>query len=216
MSNGLSRLMARTFAPDQVALVKATSFASEYAPLLATGSAVLFLYATPANYIASILAGENSLKELAALHPVRAERLRNRGIELGDCDRSPAHRAAAAWACEMTSLEAAADAMPNSPILWGDFDRMLTDMGRWMERCCLHFGFSASGDRIGQLIAGPLMRRYSKALEYDYSPALRAELVEEAAGLHRRDIADALGALHRDAASFPTLARALGRAERES
>ena len=67
-------------APAQSALVKATSFVSEMAPLLMPpGSSALFLYATPANYIASILAGENSLKELAALHSVRVERLQQPG-----------------------------------------------------------------------------------------------------------------------------------------
>jgi hypothetical protein len=212
----LRRLMSRTFGPDEVALVKATSFVSEHAPLLAPRAANLFMYASPANYIAGILAGENSVKELAALHEVRHARLRNRGIELAGYERSDAHRAAAAWACEMTSLETASDAMPDARILWADFDAMLADLGHWMERCAAHFGFAATRDRIEQLITGPLMRRYSKALEYDYSPSLRAELLDEAASRHRDEIANALSALRRDAVSIPTLARALGRAERES
>jgi hypothetical protein len=95
LAAGLRRLMSRTFGPAQVALVKATSFVSELAPLLtAPESSALFLYATPANYIASILAGENYLKELAALHSIRVERLRARGIELAGFDRGDAQRAA--------------------------------------------------------------------------------------------------------------------------
>ncbi len=211
----LSRLMSRTFGADQTALVKATSFVSELAPLLAPEAATLFLYASPANYIAGILAGENSVKELAALHEIRAGRLRRRGIELSGYDRSDAHCAAAAWACEMTSLEAAAEAMPNAPILWADFDVMLSDMGGWLERCAAHFGFAAPRERAEQLVAGPLMRRYSKALEYDYSPSLRAELLDEAASLHRNDIADALGALRRDRTAIEMLGRALRRADVE-
>ena len=129
--------MSRTFGPAQVALVKATSFVSEAAPLLiAPGATALFLYATPANYIASILAGENSLKELAVLHSNRLERLRNRGIELAGFDRSDAHRAALAWACELTSLEASAEAMHDRRILWADFDRMLGDMGGCDRALC--------------------------------------------------------------------------------
>ena len=121
-ASGLRRLLSRTFDPEQAALVKATSFVSELAPLLVSpeGSA-LFLFATPANYIASILAGENSVKELAALHASRDERLRSRGIELSGFDRSNAHRSALAWACEMTSLESAADAMARSPHPLGGF-----------------------------------------------------------------------------------------------
>ena len=212
----LRRLMARTFAPEQVALVKATSFVSELAPLLAPEAPALFLYASPANYVSGILAGENSVKELRSLHEIRSDRLGRRGINLLGYELSDAHRAAAAWACEMTSLEAASDAMPNASILWADFDVMLTDMGRSIGRCADHFGFEAPSEQIEQLVAGPLMHRYSKALEYDYSPSLRAELLDEAARRHRRDIADALSALRRDATSIPMLARALDRAERES
>jgi len=217
LASGLRRLMARSFAPGQAALVKATSSVSEFAPLLAApGTSLLFLYATPINYIAGILAGENSIKELEALHDIRLDRLRSRGIDLAGFDRSDAHRAAVAWACEITSLEAAADAMPDRHILWADFDRMLGDMGGWIERCADHFGFAAPRDRIDELVAGPLMRRYSKALEFDYSASLRAELLADATHRHRADIDAALGALADAATSAPLLARALQRAERES
>ena len=60
------------------------------------------------------------------------------------------------------------------------------------------------------------MRRYSKALEYDYSPSLRRELLADAAREHRADINAAVGGLPDAAKSTPLLARALNRAERES
>ncbi|MDV3257626.1 MAG: hypothetical protein LOX97_07580 [Sphingomonas sp.] len=211
----LGRMMSRTFQPGQFALVKATSFVSELAPLLAPRAPALFLYASPRNYIAGILAGENSVKELAALHQLRSERLHGRGIELVGYDGSNAHRAAAAWACEMTSLESAFDAVSGANILWADFDAMLDDMVGWLGRCARHFGFAAPAEQVREVVAGPLMRRYSKALEYDYSPSLRAELLDEAATLHRAEIADALNMLRRDAGRVPILARALERAERE-
>jgi hypothetical protein len=62
-----TRLYSRTFAPDQVALVKATSWVSEIAPLLVpSGQRALFLFAPARTYIASILAGENNPLELRA------------------------------------------------------------------------------------------------------------------------------------------------------
>jgi hypothetical protein len=216
-SINLRRLLSRTFDPEQVALVKATSFVSEIAGLLiAPGASALFLYATPANYIASILAGENSVKEMGALHSVRTERLQARGIELAGFDRSDAHRAALAWACEMTSLESAANSMASQRIAWADFDSMLQDMAGGIERCAADFGFEASPGRIGEIVAGPLMRRYSKALEYDYSPSLRAELLADAARRHGPDINAAIAALANAANSEPLLAQALARAEQES
>lgn len=213
----LRRACSRTFAEGQAALVKATSFVSEQAPMLVSpGRAGLFLYATPRNYIASILAGENSLKELEALHQPRLERLRRRGVELTGLESSQAHQAAAAWACEMTSLEAGADAMPDRRILWADFDAMLADMAGWLGRCASHFGFPASREELETLSSGPLMRRYSKALEYDYSPSLRAELLAEATRHHRADIESAIAVLVEASARVPSLRTALERAGRES
>src|SRR5947209_9492104 len=73
------KLMSRTFAADEIACVKATSFASEIAlQLVRTGEQVLFMYARPRNYIASILAGENSLEELRRLDDTRRQRLEER------------------------------------------------------------------------------------------------------------------------------------------
>ena len=212
LAGTLGRLMSRTFRPSQRALVKATSFVSELAPLLvAADSRALLLFASPDRYIQSILAGENSLIELQALAGERSRRLAARGIELAGFEASPAHLAAAAWACEMTSLEAAADALPAGSVMWADFDMMLRDMGKALTRVASHFGFTASDATLEAIAAGPLMRRYSKALEYDYSPSLRADLLAEAGQAHGADIADARTALA--AIGHPLIERALARSE---
>ena len=71
------KLMSRTFAADEYACVKATSFVSEIAPeLVPAGERALFMYTTPANYIGSILAGENSVKELTLFPTRRSSDLR--------------------------------------------------------------------------------------------------------------------------------------------
>src|SRR3954454_14937934 len=68
----VTKLMSRTFAAEEIACVKATSFVSEIAPaLVPPGERALFMFAGPRNYIATILAGENSLKELHALGEMR-------------------------------------------------------------------------------------------------------------------------------------------------
>ena len=43
------------------------------------------------------------------------------------------------------------------------------------------FGFDAPPRAIEAIAGGPLMQRYSKALEYDYSPSLRGDLIADAA-----------------------------------
>lgn len=213
LAHAISRLMARR--GDHPAVnVKATSFVSEYVPLLVEPDAkALFLYATPENYIAGILAGENSVKELTVMHDIRVGRLKQRGIELDGFDLDNASRAALAWACEMTALEAAADAMPGRSILWTDFDRMLDDMAGALVRVASHFGLNASTQRAAELASGPLMRRYSKALEYDYSPSLRAELLREATDRNFAEISMAMAAMREAAKSAPLLDRALRRAD---
>ena len=211
--DALPKLMSRTFAPDETACVKATSFVSELAAeLVSAGERALFVTASPRNYVASILAGENSVKELHALTDYRAQRMAGRVNGMDEVTVSDAHRAAAAWACEMTSLEAAAEAMPDGAIAWIDFDALLGDPLAGLSSIAYYFGFTASEADLTTIISGPLLRRYSKAMEYDYSPALRRELIAEADGLSRADIDSALAMLDRAAASSPLLKRALDRA----
>lgn len=207
----LRRLLSRTFAPDEIALVKATSFVSEIAAeLVPAGGRVLFLHASPRNYVASILAGENSVKELAALAPSRAQRMAGRAAL--PSPRTAADLAAAAWACETTSLEAAANAMSDRHLEWMDFDAMLDDVAAALGNVAQAFAFRAERSALESIASGPLMHAYSKALEYDYSPQLRRDLIAEADEANRHDIDSALAMLQSASLNSPLLKRALTRA----
>jgi hypothetical protein len=209
----LPKLMSRTFAADETACVKATSFASEIATeLVPDGERALFMYAAPRNYVASILAGENSVKELHALANHRAERLQGRGISLPGASND-AERAAAAWACEMTTLEAAAVAMTERQIIWADFDEILRDMSAKLTEITDFFEFETDPQRLEAIVQGPLMQRYSKDPNYEYSPNLRDELISQELRLQGRDIEGSLAMLRSAAEKSPLLARALARAE---
>jgi hypothetical protein len=193
--------------------VKATSFASEIArQLVPPAQRALFMFARPKSYVAGILAGENSVKELHALENYRAQRLADRDVMLPPA-RNDADRAAAAWACEMTTLEAAAEEMSDRQVLWTDFDAMLADMQRELARAATFFGFPAPEDRLMAIAGGPLMQRYSKDPRYDYSPNLRQQLIEQELRLQGGEIEHALAMLHAASEKSPLLARALGRAE---
>jgi hypothetical protein len=208
----MPKLMSRTFADEEFACVKATSFASEIAPqLVPPGERALFMYATPRNYIASILAGENSVQEMQILAGSRAQRLNSRGIYLPA--QNQAGMAAVAWAAEMSALEAAAEAMTDRSIRWADFDAMLLDMELAIVHAASFFRFTFDAADVGRILGGPLMGRYSKALEYEYSPNLRRELIGEASERHGADIETALAMLRTAAEKSPLLERALARAE---
>jgi hypothetical protein len=205
------KLMSRTFAADEIVCVKATSFASEIAPkLVLAGERALFMYATPRNYIASILAGENSVTELRMLAGNRAQRANERRIYLPA--QTDADHAAAAWAVEMSALEAAAEKMSDRQIAWADFDAMLRDMESELTRVAGFFGFAVGADRIREIATGPLMGRYSKALEYEYSATLRRDLIGEVSEQFSNEIDSALAMLSDAAEKSPLLARALARA----
>ena len=208
--------MSRTFDGSEIACVKATSFASELAPdLVPQGERALFMYARPSSYIASILAGENSVKELHLLTEQRSQRMVARGMHLPPA-RNDAERAAAAWACEMTALEAAATRMTDRRIEWADFDLMLENMEAELTHLAAFFGFAADPGRLRDIAGGSLMQRYSKALEYEYSPRLRAELIADASRRHEQEIAGALAMLAAAAEKSELLARALRCATPES
>ena len=193
--------------------MKATSFASEIAAdLVPADGRTLFMYATPRNYIASILAGENSVKELHALADYRRQRLEQRGITL-PAPRHNADRAAAAWACEMVTLESAAERMSGRRIVWADFDAMLKNMPAELARIAGHFGFEASDEQLRAIASGPLMRRYSKDPNYEYTPKLREDLLAQELRLQGIDIDGALAMLGSASEKSPLLAQALSRAE---
>ena len=204
-------LMSRSFAADQLAVVKATSFVSEIAPDLMAGAKGLNLYAGPGSYISGILAGENSRKELAGLADMRRQRLASRDIGLPQA-RNEADAAAIAWACEMTALEAA----DGTNCLWADFDRILADLVPSLRSITDHFGLAATDEQLSEIANGPLLRRYSKATEHEYSPQLRRDLLAEAYARHGADIESALAMLERAAETAPLLRKALDRAEAES
>jgi hypothetical protein len=212
MAPEVAALCSRRFERQDFALVKATSFVSEIAPLLLVpGGKAIFMYAGATSYLATILAGENSVMELHALHDYRAGRMADRVPPMADAANSDAHRAAMAWACEMTSLEAAADAMPDREILWLDFDNFLANPTAGLIQAASHCGCTLPPELAETIVTGPLMRRYSKALEYEYSPGLRRELQAEARQQHGRNIVAALDMLKEAAKSSPLLERALAR-----
>jgi hypothetical protein len=192
--------------------VKATSFASEIAPdLVPPNQHALFMYASPRNYIASILAGENSVEEMRLLAGKRAQRLNERNIYIPA--QNDAGQAAVAWATEMSGLEAAADAMSDRRIRWVDFDAMLEDFELAIVHIGSFFRLTFDAGKMQEIVRGPLMGRYSKAIEYEYSPNLRRELIGEAAERYSEDISGALAMLRSAAEKSPLLARALRRSE---
>lgn len=214
----VAALLSRTWRPGQRANVKATSFTSELADrLIQPGSNALFLYITPERYLESILAGQNSWTTLEALSAIRLERLRSRcpDLELDLARANDAIKAALGWACEATSLERAASGLPAGTVLWMDFDIFLADPAEHLLAIARHYAIELDAAGARRLCDGPLMRRYSKALDYEFSPAMRREILGDSRRRHAPEIAEALRWLGALGSRYPAIARAIRRASGE-
>jgi hypothetical protein len=211
----LTALLSRTFRVDQRAIVKATSFTSEIAAaLVPPGSRALLLYTSAPSYLANIFAGEASRQETQALAGDRLDRLEQR---LGEVDSKlermgEPEKTALAWACEMTALAEAERQLPGAT-LWVDFDAFLAEPARSLAGIAAFFGHPIDAASAERLASGSLMSRYSKALEYEYTPQLRAEVLAESRSHNRSAIAAAMRWLEDAARRLPPLAECLARAD---
>lgn len=202
--------LSRGFPGAETALVKATSFANEIAgDVLERGHKTLFLQLAPERYFQTILAGENSRQELAALTPSRLTRLHAR---LGEepfklWTMSEGERVALGWACEMVALEEADD----GSAMRLDFDAFLAEPAPHLMRVASHLDIGLRDERAAELIASPIMSQYSKAPEHGYTPQLREEVLGEAARNHRQAIGDGMRWLDEAGKHFPLIAAALER-----
>jgi hypothetical protein len=203
----LLKLWSRTFRPRQRALVKATSFVSEIAgDILARPSApkAIFMFTPAEIYLATILGGPNSRQESRVLGAPRFARLQKR---LGKPLAQPATEGeliAMSWACEMTALKAA----DTDRVLWLDFDDFLADPQTTLTKCFAHVGNRATIDQVRTILAGPDMRTYSKAQEYDYDAKLRTDVLNQARREHGAEIRRGMVWLERMGLSEGWLAKA--------
>jgi hypothetical protein len=208
----LAALLSRTFRPEQRALVKATSFTSESAAeLVPPGSKALLLTASPQRWMETILAGENSRREMRSRAASRLHRLHRRtGAHRWNLwEMSEGEKIAMAWAAEMTSLAQAAERLPEGATMWMDFDAFLAAPAESLRTLAGHFGTSLDEEAAGQLARHPLMGRYSKATEYEYDLPQREAALAEA----RREHGEAIGAgrrwLDQAARDVPAIAACL-------
>ncbi|OHD10028.1 MAG: hypothetical protein A3E77_14735 [Sphingopyxis sp. RIFCSPHIGHO2_12_FULL_65_19] len=203
----VARWLGRGFAPDQRAMVKASSVITAIADdLTGPGGRAVFLHVPLPRYIETILAGDASRTETLAQAPARMARL---AALLPDFPFAlwqlpPVTRVAMSWLCEMATAQRTLP--PSDPRhLWVDFERLLADPAAALAAQCGHFGLPVDAARVDAALAGPIMRQYSKAPEHGYSPDLRRELQAQAAADHAPAIAEAIAWVEALAARYTSL-----------
>jgi hypothetical protein len=199
-------LFARTWRPPQRAVIKVTSIVNEAAEVILSGihrPAAIFVYASPLNYLRTILAGPNSRAESRALAPGRMSRLVRRIGAAAALDvQSEGEQVAMNWLSEMTTLHPAA-ARFETQVLNVDFDEFLQDPVKGLHVIVRAFGAQSSASEIESIVAGPIMRQYSKAPEHAYDAALRREVLASADRQHATELKRGLNWLGRVAAASP-------------
>lgn len=204
-------LYSRTWGPGERVLVKATSLVGELAPLMLQASAqarALLMTVRPETYLATILGGPNSRRELQTAAPGRRARLARRLDALPVPALSEGELAAMSWASEMTALCAAAAAF-RERTSWIDFDAFLADPAAGLAACLRALRGSAEPAEVGKLLASGHLTRYSKAPEHAYGPQLRVEVLAQSRAQAAPEIRRGLAWLEAAAKTAPQIAGAL-------
>lgn len=205
----------------QATVVKATSICNGLARIdhaVAANSAregrSIFVFIRSAIYLAALLGGENARTDLYGFAKLRRRRLADLA-RTGAwsppplSDLSIGEVAALSWLAETVEIDRAIRAGADLACI--DFDAFLADPAPALAMLCDRTARPASGEAIARALAGPLMKRYSKAMEHDFSPGLRREIIADASRNHAAEIARGRAFLDRAAKADAAIAGALER-----
>jgi hypothetical protein len=183
LQRALLQLWCRGYEQTHSVVLKATSSAGRLAKSLLTQQVTaraIYLNLAAEPYIATLLAGKNSSIDLRGHGPVRMRLLQSR------IDRavtplhalSPGEFAAMSWLAE-TWHQREAVRLFGTRVMAVDFDGFLADVAVGLHRIVQHFGLPLDAQRSAEVARGPVLTRYSKSPDFEYSPRVRAELLKE-------------------------------------
>jgi hypothetical protein len=194
--------------------VKASSFCNDLATaIVGSGPEIraTICCVTPAAYLANILSGANSRISIAALAPMRHRRL---GVRVGGgleplYEMTMADMVAMSWACEAAALAELAGGPLGDRLRVVDFDAFLEDVPGSLVRLVERIDPSIPAEAIQKAGHSPLLGRYSKALDYEFSPEARRQRLREATATAGDEIHSGLRWLDSAGSRFPAVAAAL-------
>ncbi|MEO8304253.1 MAG: hypothetical protein ABI724_09035 [Betaproteobacteria bacterium] len=211
------RLWRRGYDGTHSVVVKATSSAGRLAaPILAASDAsrAVYLNLAAEPYLATLLAGQNSPIDLRGHGAERFRRLQARfaatlaplhGLSIGEL-------AAMSWLAESLTQRSAIREFAGRVIPL-DFDAFLADVAGGMRRVVAHFGLPANERFLSDVGRNPALALYSKAPEFTYTPAVRAEVLADSRRNNREEIRKGLQWLERQARLDETVAEVVNGAD---
>ena len=209
----LLQLWSRGYGGTHSVVLKATSSACRLATSLLErlpGARGVYLNLGAEPYLATLLAGKNSAVDLRGHGPVRIRQLQARiqtplaplhALSLGEL-------AAMSWLAETWNQHDAAD-RSGSRVLALDFDALLADVAGSVRRVADHFQLPVDSGWLTDIARSPVLTRYSKSPDFEYSAQLRGQLLRESRQSNAAQIAAGLRWLENLAGSQPAVARKL-------
>jgi hypothetical protein len=209
------RLWSRGYGDTKAVVVKATSSAARLANrLLAAepGAKAVYLSLDLPRYLEALLSGEHTIFDLRGHGPERIRRLEKLGVQSPTplYEMQAGELAALAWVAEKLTEN---DLIGNygARVLSVDFDNMLADIGGILRKVYAHYDFVAPESRFADAARSAVLQRYSKNPEAQYSPALRAEVMQETRQQRGGEIKAGLNWVDKLALRAPSVARLLVR-----
>jgi hypothetical protein len=200
-----TKLWSRGYDDNRCVVLKATSSAGRLAvPLLehSAASRAIYMNLRAEPYLAALLAGQNSPLDLRGHGPTRIRRLQSRITT----PLTPLHEmsigvlAAVSWLAESWTQHDALKAFPDR-LIAVDFDDFLADVAEGMRNILRHFGLQSDQRLLTGLMRNPVLTRYSKAPEYEYTPNTRSALIDASRRANREEIRRGMAWLDRIARS---------------
>lgn len=188
----LLTLWSRGYTSTRAVVVKATSSVGRFAPALlaaAGASRAVYLNVRAEPYLATLLAGANSAVDLRGHAGVRVRRLQKRiGRALAPVHTlSIGELAALSWLAETWNEHETAARAPTR-VLRLDFERLLTNVREGLAQVFDQFGLPRDERFLSEVHASPVLTRYSKAAEFEYSPQVRLQILNESRRVNRDEI----------------------------
>jgi hypothetical protein len=161
-------------------------------------------------YLTTLLAGKNSGLDLRGHGAVRIRQLQARiQAPLAPLYAlSPGELAAMSWLAETWNQQDAIERF-GSRVLALNFDELLADVAGSVRRVAEHFQLPVESGWLRDIARSPVLTRYSKSPDFEYSPQLRRELLRESRQINATQIAAGLRWLENLAKLQPDVARRL-------
>ncbi|HKU13424.1 MAG TPA: hypothetical protein VJQ52_03460 [Steroidobacteraceae bacterium] len=213
LERALLQLWSRGYDRTHSVVVKATSSACRIATSLLerrAGARAVYLNLRAEPYLATLLAGKNSAVDLRGHGPIRIRQLQARiQAPLPPLHAlSPGELAAMGWLAETWNQHDAVE-RAGSRVLTLDFGQLLADVAGCVQRVAQHFQLPVESGWLAGIAHSPVLTRYSKSPDFEYSPQVRHELLRESRRANAAQIAAGLRWLDKLAGTHPVIARKL-------